>query len=157
MIAANTRDLSLLTEQLVEHLMAAVLFANKIQEAMAAEHLMIGNADGPGAVAASIHQSVRIKERPILDSSTLTMMWKGKHLHLGHTLSFRLMAVLIRRSNRYVTHVDLAEEVWDTDDMSTATIRSQVRELRRKLRQCGMSDLATAIRGHNGRYILDLL
>jgi DNA-binding response OmpR family regulator len=47
-------------------------------------------------------------------------------------------------------------DVWDNEYLATSTIRSFIRRLRLKLRRGGMGDLADAIRGHNGRYILNL-
>ncbi len=94
--------------------------------------------------------------RPLLSESTLSVSWHGRSLHLGHTLSFRLLDRLARRPNQYVTHLDLLRDVWDDEELATATIRSVVRHLRRRLREGGMTGLAKAIRGHNGRYILDL-
>jgi DNA-binding response OmpR family regulator len=95
-------------------------------------------------------------ERPLLDESTLSVIWKGKSLHLGNTLEFRLLERLARCPNQYVTHLDLLRDVWEDEFTATATIRSLVRQLRRKLRGAGWADLATAIRGHNGRYVLSL-
>ena len=95
-------------------------------------------------------------ERPLLDESTLSVSWKGKALHLGNTLAFRLLERLARCPNQYVTHLDLLRDVWEDEFTATATIRSLVRQLRRKLRGAGWTDLAAAIRGHNGRYVLSL-
>jgi DNA-binding response OmpR family regulator len=91
-----------------------------------------------------------------MDESTLSVLWNGKSLHLGHTRSFRLLARLSRSPGRYVTHLDLLQDVWDDENKTTATIRSVVRHLRRQLCDGGMTELARLIRGHNGRYILDL-
>jgi DNA-binding response OmpR family regulator len=52
--------------------------------------------------------------------------------------------------------LDLLEEVWDGEDREISTIRSLVRRLRNKLKRGGMDDLADAIQGYNGRYILNL-
>ncbi len=84
------------------------------------------------------------------------MLWNGKALHLGHTHGFWLLARLSRSANQYVTHLDLIQEIWDNDLTDTAVLRAGVRRLRIKLRRGGMGDLADAIVGHRGRYILDL-
>jgi DNA-binding response OmpR family regulator len=94
--------------------------------------------------------------RPFLDQSTLSVSWRGKSLHLGHTRAFWLLSRLSRRPNQYVTHLDLLHDVWDDEELEVATIRSAVRHLRRRLRDGDMSELAEAIRGHNGHYILEL-
>lgn len=64
-------------------------------------------------------------------------------------MSSRLLARLAGCPNQYLTHVDLLTDVWDADDRETATIPSLVRELRRKLCNGGMTDLASAIRAQN--------
>jgi DNA-binding response OmpR family regulator len=94
--------------------------------------------------------------RPLLDQSTLCVLWKERKLHLGHTRGFWLLERLSRRPNQYVTHLDLLREVWDDEDAPVTTLRSVVRHLRRQLTGGGMADLAAAIRGHNGRYILEI-
>jgi DNA-binding response OmpR family regulator len=151
----KVRRLDALASQLSEALMTAAICAREIH---AVVRTLI-DSETPIELSRGANGSahfVQDKQRPLLDESTLSVMWNDKKLHLGHTLSYRLLARLARRPNQYVTHLDLIRDVWDDDDLATATIRSLVRELRRKLRSGGMTDLADAIRGHNGRYILDL-
>lgn len=95
-------------------------------------------------------------ERPVLDEATLTVVWKGKMLHLGHTQGFWLLTRLMRSPNQYVTHLDLLQEIWDDEFTDTGALRAGVRRLRLKLRRGGMGDLADAIVGHHGRYMLTL-
>ena len=150
------RKLDVLATQLTENLMTAAICAQEmctvartqVGDAVYAVGSKSGNGLGPTLTPC--------RQRPLLDESTLSVFWKGKALHLGQTLAFRLLSRLARRPNQYVTHLDLLRDVWDNEDLATATIRSLIRELRRKLRRGGMTDLATAIRGHNGRYILEL-
>jgi len=145
--------LDVLAKQLAETLMTAVLCTREIGEVVRT-HLDSNLASHPHAglmVNGSNH-----RERPLLDESTLSVFWKGKKLHLGHTRCFWLLARLGRRPGQYVTHLDLLQDVWDNEDLRTATIRSLVRRLREKLVRGGMSELAAAIEGHNGRYILNL-
>lgn len=94
--------------------------------------------------------------RPILDEATLSVVWNGQVLHLGHTQGFWLLARLARNANQYVTHLDLIQEIWDDDFTDTTVLRAGVRRLRIKLRRGGMGDLAGAIVGHHGRYMLNL-
>jgi hypothetical protein len=152
----KVRRLDALASQLAEALMTAAICAQEIQALVRTDcdgdvHTELGRC-GSGMAPSLAHH----KQRPLVDESTLSVIWKSKTLHLGHTLAFRLLARLARRPNQYVTHLELLRDVWDDDDLATATIRSMVRELRRKLCSGGMTDLATAIRGHNGRYILIL-
>ncbi len=152
----KVRRLDALASQLSEALMTAAICAQEIHTVV---RTLIDNEThtelGRGANGCAHFKPE--KQRPLLDESTLSVIWNEKKLHLGHTLAYRLLARLARRPNQYVTHLDLIRDVWDDDDeLATATIRSLVRELRRKLRRGGMTELADAIRGHNGRYILEL-
>jgi hypothetical protein len=156
MTPEKVRRLDKLASQLAEILMTVVIC---VQEIHSAVHSEIGD-ELPSEIdrfangfAFGFDQN---KQRPLLDESTMSVIWNGKKVHLGHTLGFRLLERLARRPNQYVTHLDLLRDVWDDEELATASIRSQVRELRIKLRKGGMADLASAIRGHNGRYILVL-
>jgi DNA-binding response OmpR family regulator len=156
MTTRKVQRLAKLTNQLAETLMTAAICAEEIRTEIHAE------LDGSNAVTAghwgdgTHRNSPAMKQRPILDESTLCVTWNAKSLHLGHTRAFWLLARLSRRPNQYVTHLDLLHEVWDDESLAPATIRSVVRHLRHRLRDGGMSELAAAIRGHNGRYILSL-
>ena len=148
--------LDALAKQLAETLMTAVLCTREIGDAIRAE-LDSDLTSGPRRSNAGMPSDrSSYPQRPLLDESTLSVLWKGKKLHLGHTRSFWLLGRLARRPGQYVTHLDLLRDVWDDEELATATIRSLVRRLRVKLRRGGMGDLATAIQGHNGRYILNL-
>ena len=151
----KVRRLDALASQLSEALMTAAICAQEIH-ALVRTQIDSETHIGLGCIANGSAHFAQDKQRPLLDESTLSVIWNDKKLHLGHTLAYRLLARLARCPNQYVTHLDLIRDVWDDDDLATATIRSLVRELRRKLRSGGMTDLATAIRGHNGRYILML-
>ena len=154
MTTDKARRLDILASQLAEALMTAAICAQEIRTVARTELDDDARTDRERSTAGLAPKLAHHRQRPLLDESTLSVIWKGKTLHLGHTLAFRLLARLARRPNQYVTHLDLLRDVWDDDDLATATIRSQVRELRRKLCRGGMTDLATAISGHNGRYIL---
>ena len=146
--------LDALTSQISETIMTVALCAQEIRSLVRAE--LDGDAQArPRPSGAQLVATCR-HQRPLLDESTLSVIWKGRTLRLGHTVSFRLLARLARRPNQFVTHLDLLRDVWDDEDVATATIRSVVRHLRRRLREGGMKELAIAIRGHNGRYILEL-
>ena len=151
----EARKLDVLAKQLTENLMTAAICA---QEMCTVARTLDGAAGGSGGrgVNGSASNPMHQRQRPLLDESTLSVMWKGKTLHLGQTLTFQVLTRLARRPNQYVTHEDLARDVWEDEELATATIRSMIRDLRTKLRDGGMMDLAVAIRGHNGRYILEL-
>ncbi|HEY3325102.1 MAG TPA: winged helix-turn-helix domain-containing protein [Planctomycetota bacterium] len=156
MLTDNAHRLDALASQLTETLMTAAICAQEIRTLVRAEL----DDDAPtdsGRHAFKLAPSLaRHKQRPLIDESTLSVIWRGRTLHLGQTLKFRLLERLARRPNQYVTHLDLLQDVWHDEYTETATIRSMVRELRRKLCGGGMTDLAAAIRGHQERYILEL-
>jgi hypothetical protein len=156
MTPEEARKLEALTSQLNEHVMTVAIVAQEICTVARSRRDDAMQA-GPGRPLAGLAPTLaHHQQRPLLDESTLSVIWNGKTLHLGHTLAFLLLSRLARRPNQYVTHLDLMRDVWDNEYLATATIRSLIRELRRKLRDGGMRELATAIRGHNGRYILEL-
>jgi DNA-binding response OmpR family regulator len=154
MATHSDRKLDVLCKRLTETVMGAALCANEIIA-------MVREMHGDGDIAAANSngrwdRDGHSAQRPLLDESTLSVFWNGGVLALGHTQAFWLLARLTRSTNQYVTHVDLIQEVWDDDFTKAATLRAGVRRLRRKLRDGGMGDLANAIVGHHGRYILNL-
>ena len=156
MTPEKARKLNLLSRQLTESLMSAALCANEIGEIARDE--IDDHAGGRPSANGSGHRRNGLKtpQRPLLDETTLSVIWGGKSLHLGHTQGFWLLARLARCPNRYITHLDLLQEIWDDEFADTALLRAGMRRLRMKLRQGGMGDLADAIAGHRGRYMLNL-
>ena len=147
----TARRLDLLTSRLTETLMTAALCAQEIR----AEILTELDDQGAGSPVRTCEVGLPSTEaRPLVDHSTLCVTWRGQSVHLGHTRGFRFLERLARCPNQYVTHLDLLNDVWDDEDFTPATIRSVARHLRRRLRDEGLSELADAIRGHNGRYVL---
>jgi len=132
-----------LTHQLAEALMTAAICADEIRSVVHAE------LDGHGTVhrgqdtGCSVPSS--ISARPLVDDSTLTVSWAGKTCYLGCTVLFRLAERLSRRPNQYITPDQLLRDVWDGDCKSPNTIRSAVRNLRQRLINAEMDDLAVAI------------
>ena len=100
--------------------------------------------------------ATKAESRPLLDEATLSVIWRGKTLHLGHSKGFWLLASLARRVNQYVTHLDLLREIWDDEFADAQLLRAGMKRLRNRLRQGGMADLAEALIGHHGCYMLDL-
>jgi DNA-binding response OmpR family regulator len=156
MTIEKTRKLKVLSRQLTENLMSAALCAKEI-DALANDH--VEDEIAPSLVASGNGQhrhEAKTKHRPLLDEATLSVVWRGKTLHLGHTRGFWLLTRLAKRDCQYVTHLDLLREIWDDEFADTCVLRAVVHRLRRNLRQGGMADLAEAIVGHHGRYMLDL-
>jgi DNA-binding response OmpR family regulator len=146
--------LDVLCRQLTENIMGAALCAQEIATIVRETHF----GGGPPRVSENGHHPRERAPlgRPLLDEATLSVVWNGRMLHLGHTHGFWLLARLARSANRYVTHLDLLQDVWDDECTETTALRAGVRRLRIKLRRGGMGDLADAIVGHHGRYMLNL-
>lgn len=94
---------------------------------------------------------------PAADQTTFTVIWRGRSCFLGNTLLFRLVERLVRSPNRYVSHVDLLDDVWD-GQREGSTIRGVAKRLRDQLAKDGMEDLAQSIDGSiTGHYGLMLV
>jgi hypothetical protein len=155
MTKEKVRKLNVLSQKLTESLMSAALCAKEISEIAHAQ--AEDNNDNPHSNGNGHGRNgSKDKHRPLLDEATLSVIWKGRSVHLGHTQGFWLLTRLARRTNQYVTHLDLLREIWDDEFADTCVVRAGVQRLRDKLRRGGMSDLANAITGHHGRYMLDL-
>jgi DNA-binding response OmpR family regulator len=90
----------------------------------------------------------------LVSRSRLVVTLRGKTCFLGNTLPFRFLCRLAESPNAYVAHEDLLADVWE-GNRSDAAVRSVVKVLRRKLREAGLADLATAIDGSvSGHYVL---
>jgi DNA-binding response OmpR family regulator len=90
----------------------------------------------------------------LIDDGRFTVRWNGAECHLGWTVSFRLFRRLARPANHYVSTELLLEDVWEDERTEDTTVRSAVRNLRRKLEEAGMAELAEAIQGQPGYYRL---
>lgn len=154
MTSERDRKLDVLCRQLTENIMGAALCAQEIATIVRETHY----GDGHPCVSENGHprRDKTLLGRPLLDEATLSVVWNGRMLHLGHTQGFWLLVRLTRSANQYVTHLDLIQEVWDDDFTDTTVLRAGMRRLRTKLRRGGMGDLADAIVGHHGRYMLSL-
>ena len=151
MTPVNARKLHVLSRQLTESLMRAALCAKEIGEIVHAQ-----TSDGYADLSSANGNGRHTAPRPLLDEATLSVIWRDHALRLGYNKEFRLLAHLARRANQYVTHVDLLEEIWDDDFADAALLRAGIQRLKTKLRRGGMADLADAVIGCKGRYILDL-
>jgi DNA-binding response OmpR family regulator len=94
--------------------------------------------------------------RPVIDPSRFTVTFRGRACRLGNTIPFRFLARLAETPERYVPHQQLIDDLWDgvcSDD----ALRSVVKNLRRRLRDAGLGELADAIDGLTpGHYALVL-
>jgi DNA-binding response OmpR family regulator len=90
-------------------------------------------------------------DRLMVDPTTFTVEWQGQRCDLGPSILFKLIQRLARRPGRYFTYDILMEDVWE-QRCSNTTVRSAVKRLRQALRDAGMPELATAIRGRGECY-----
>jgi hypothetical protein len=99
----------------------------------------------------------RGRPSPQADWDTLSVAWRGRSCFLGNTLLFRFFERLARSPNRYVSHLDLLDEVWG-GERELATIRGVAKRLRDRLKTGGLSDLAIGIDGSvTGYYRLKIV
>lgn len=125
---------------------AAMAASEEVMALLAAEF----DAATASATRTSTTQSTA-SDRPVIDRPMLSVSYGGRSCFLGNTLPFRLLERLLRRPNQYVSHQQLQDDVWDGEP-SPESIRSVVKELRRKLRCAGMDRLAQAINGKVARH-----
>jgi hypothetical protein len=154
MLHEQAQRLADLTERLSEALMTAALCADDIRSILRAE------LDGRNPVRWGRSQNTGprnpLPRRPLVDSSTFSVLWAGRTCPLRRTILFRLAERLARQPNQYITTDQLLRDVWEGGIKSPETIRSAVRHLRQRLSSAGMQDLAAAIHGTGGRYGLIL-
>ena len=70
-------------------------------------------------------------ERPMVNPSAFTVVWQGRHCHLGPSILFKLIERLARQPDRFYPYDILMEDVWDGLRSNTA-VRSAVKRLRRR-------------------------
>lgn len=150
MTAEKTHRLALLANQLAENVMTVAICAEELRATIRAE------VDANPVPSTSRGSGGPHSDRPHVDHSTLSVLWDGRTCQLGYTVLFKLADRLSRRPNQFVTFDQLLRDVWDGGFRSPDTIRSAVRNLRQRLSDAGMNELAAAIRGRAGRYGLIL-
>ena len=93
---------------------------------------------------------------PRVDESKFRITLGNRICYLGHTTSFRLFTRLLRRADHFISYDHLLRDVWGNDVRSAATVRSAVRQLKKKLKRAKMRQLSRAIRGQGHCYGLIL-
>lgn len=92
------------------------------------------------------------RESAVVSRSTMSIGWNGKTCHMGFTIPFRLFEYLFRCRNRFCSHDELINEVWNGSIRDGATIRSEVRHLKDQLTRAGMVSLARCIKTSKQHY-----
>jgi DNA-binding response OmpR family regulator len=108
-------------------------------------------ADLQGVSCGDRHRGCLPHNRLMVNPATFTVEWHGQRCDLGPSILFKLIQRLARRPGRYFTYDILMEDVWERR-CSNTTVRSAVKRLRRAMRDAGMPELATAIRGRGECY-----
>ncbi|MCY2924921.1 MAG: hypothetical protein NT031_05695, partial [Planctomycetota bacterium] len=97
MTPESVRKLGLLSRQLSASLMSAALCAKEIGEITRAE-----TDDTGGLPGANVNRHPRkdgnAQQRPLLDEATLSVIWRGRTLHLGHGEAERCIWGTLRAS-----------------------------------------------------------
>ena len=156
MTPEKAQRLAQLADQLAETLLTATNSVGEMRATLVAELDRFDPVNARAAGDGPPPSRSQMQRRPWVDYSTLSLMWSGKTCYLGLTVLLRLADRLSRRPNHYITPDQLRRDVWAGDLRSPDTIRSAVRNLRQRLTDAGMEELAAAIQGHGGGYGLML-
>ena len=149
----QARRLVQLMDEMVKNLTLATMCAEEIRaSAYTKLHGKGPVRDQPGE--GLFEGLFSLDQRPRVDHTTLSVVWAGKHCYLGHTILFKLVDRLSRHPDHFVTEADLLRDVWDGDQRAPNTIRSTIHNLRVRLQEAGMDDLAAAIQCEDGMYAL---
>lgn len=76
-----------------------------------------------------------------IDTATFTIHYNGKPCFLGNTTKFHLFVRLAQSPGTYVTHHDLAEDVWGDDLTSPTAIHKQASLLGQAIRDAGIKSI----------------
>lgn len=140
--------------QRIQETLRKMAAAHAAAMAASEEVMALLAAEFEGAVASATRTDTpraTASDRPVIDWPMLSVSYRGRSCFLGNTLPFRFLERLLRRPNQYVSHQQLQDDVWEGEP-SPESIRSVVKELRRKLRCAGMDGLAKAINGKVARH-----
>jgi DNA-binding response OmpR family regulator len=139
----------------------AVVFETLLTKIIDALKSALGNAETARRILSTRRRSGGYVRRSdvapanLVDDGRFTVRWNGDECHLGSTVLFRLFCRLALSANEYVSVGRLMEDVWP-GPRSEEAVRSAVRNLRRKLEEAGMAELAEAIKTQPGHYGLRL-
>lgn len=96
-------------------------------------------------------QAPNMENWPKCDATRFCVEWRGQVCFLGNTLLFWMFVRLAQSPNRYVSYVDLLDDVW-RGQREESTIRGVAKRLRDRLVAAEMAELATAIDGQVSGY-----
>jgi hypothetical protein len=87
----------------------------------------------------------------VIDPAKFTIHYDGLPCFLGYTTKFHLFVRLAESPGTYVTHHDLAEDVWGDDLTSPTAIHKQASLLGQAIRDAGISSIeidGSTVTGH---------
>ena len=82
----------------------------------------------------------------VIEDQLFTIRYRGKPCFLGNSLGYRLILKLLESRGRYVSHEELLESIW-CGKRSVSAIKSVISDLRHKLMESGLTELARALDG----------
>ena len=99
----------------------------------------------------------RASSWPELDHNRFAIVWQGLHLEVGCNDMFRFLEMLIEARGRPVPHADLGERIFGDDNVSSKSLHSLKRRLKKKLESDSrFAPLAAGIRPSRGHYRFEL-
>lgn len=113
----------------------------------------VQDGDGRAAPAGSCpggNGQARSAGHPYADGESLSLVWGGRACPLGPTREYQVAQLLADRFNRWVTVGELKLRVWNNPRVGNNTVQRAVSDLRRCLREYGMSE--ARIEGRRGCY-----
>lgn len=98
-----------------------------------------------------------LDQLPSIDRRSMKVIYRGSTCFLGDTLMLGVIEYLAQKVNEYVTYDELLSNVWHAQ-REASTVRSVVKEVKKRLILESMSELANAIDGrvfHHYGLIID--
>jgi DNA-binding response OmpR family regulator len=92
--------------------------------------------------------------RFVVDRTTFSVRDGTQVCELGNTVCFRFVECLAGDPERRFTFDQVLVAVWDGQRRAATTVRSAIFELRSRLREAGMGELANAIHSDGRAYYL---
>jgi hypothetical protein len=99
-----------LSQQLSDSIISAAICAQEIRKVTVAAN---GGRNGNGRGGVAGLSPTKGGPRPIVDASTMSVLWHGRSVHLGTTLSFRVLERLAQRPDQYISYGDLLHDAWN--------------------------------------------
>jgi len=93
-------------------------------------------------------------DKPVIDREGFRLIWQGKIYTLKDTKEFWVLAHLGRNYGSWVHFRNLLTEVWTDSQVESNTVQKTVSNLRKKLKELGISDGLTIDGSNRDHYML---